>query len=236
MTAVHEMEQWCDVAASLIRDTSSLFVSTGEIAFHLNADRGPETVKLEFENLIFLSQNTLDVAILEVTPATAELLNQKAFVQPADLRILNAPKEGLFVAYGHPFFLGDPGDPHEAPQVVKSPVCWFDTTPADSSSRQGHDAVNHLLFRFPPGLVDPRTGKIPDDAIKGMSGCGIWQVQPNGNNGQLANYAKLVGILHRQYLKDGWIVATSLRCVKETLAMEYPDLAEYVNGIELLVL
>jgi hypothetical protein len=222
-TAVHEIDKW-------FVEGGDLFVSTGDIAFHVADERGFETIKLDIQRQILLDEEKLDIAILQLGPGTVEALaERKRFLQPEHLRLLSSPRKGRFILFGHPFFLADPGDPSDSLQVVKSPALWFDTSPADPRLREKHDEENNLLFTFPKGL-DLHVQYDSEEPIKGLSGCGVWSVQ-YGRDLRLIDDAYLVGNFHHTSPSRGYVAGTSLRCVVTRLADEYPQIADVLNNI-----
>lgn len=216
VTAFHEPDGWFDQDMREFNDGACLFTSSGEIAFHWMKDRGPETVRIEWENYIFDPSPSVDLAIFELTTATVEKLVGKKFVQ------ITAPSEcndqtKTMLVYGHPFCVADGGDPHDHLPSVWSPSCWREVWHADQE-------VPHLdlVFRvsdehylrddFPNGT---------DEKFKGLSGCGIW-VTSVRRDGWFEDDAQLIGLFTRFAIKGASVGGTAIHRVMDLITAKYP--------------
>lgn len=213
LTAVHELEQWFDMAAKKLAPDESVFTSSGQVVYHDAAQRGPETISLTFGWCEFLDPATLDVAILELDAESVARLDGMTFLTVDDLLLLDTPVpgKGTFIQYGHPFLLQDAGGP--GLPTATAPVGWFDTTLAEKNKLPDRHA-SHLFFHLPPEV-----GKIGDE-LKGMSGCGIWCVRYD-RDALLRERAALAGIFHRFSKEGKWLLGTSLKCVLDAIVAHY---------------
>lgn len=226
LTAAHELEKWLSDDKQL-HPECALFVSTTDQAFHERYHRGPETVELKAERLVILEEPTIDVAAIEISQDTATRLDGvKTFLSLVDIRGLPTPSApGRFLAYGHPFALADAGAPGDAVQIVTSPVAWFDTHALPSDLRPNHDPHKQILCHLP---LDPRLvegAEDPHEPAKGFSGSGIWYC-PHHDGSPL-----LVGIFVRQCAPQEYLVATTLKCVLDSLVEHYPDIAQDISSL-----
>jgi hypothetical protein len=229
LTAVHELDQWFDMATKTLTAEETIFTSSGQIVYHVAADRKDETIRLTFGWCEFLNP-PLDVAILELDNESVGRLEGTTFLTVENLLFLGNPKPGRgdFILYGHPFFLKDPGCP--GVPVAKAPVGWFDTTLANPAVRQQHDKDNHLILHLPH--LPPEASDF-DEGIKGMSGCGIWLVRYD-RDGFLLPHTALVGIFHCFNQAGKWVVGTTLKCALNAIAAHYPALAGEVAKVKTL--
>lgn len=224
LTAVHDLNEFVHEDGQL-RDGRKLFISTEDVVHHDRKHRGPETVELEIERVVLMDEATIDVAAIEISHATAELVaSKKTFVSIDDMRSVSLPPEGNYVVFGHPFALTKSGNAQDAMPKVTSPMAWFDTHPLPSTVRPNHDPEKQVVFHLPhdPELV--KRADDDDEPMKGFSGCGIWHVSDDQSVQQ--GEAKLIGIFCRQCASKEYIVGTSLKCVLDSLAATYPDITQ----------
>jgi hypothetical protein len=225
LTAVHELDQWFDLAAKALLPDATVFTSSGEVVYQDAAKRGPETISLTFGWCEFFDPEILDVAILELDAASVSRLGGKTFLTINDLLLLSTPEpgEGNFILCGHPFHLS-----HEvSPRIptATAPVGWFETTLHDEIGRPDRDP-NNLVLHLPPEIK-----KVAGENIKGISGCGIWCVRYERGR-VLFDRAALVGIFHHFSKKGEWVRGTTLKYVLDTIVAHYPAAAAEVAKVK----
>ena len=138
------------------------------------------------------------------------------------MRSVSPPPAGNYIVFGHPFALSDPGDPHDAVPKVTSPVALFDTHPLPATVRANHDPEKQIIFYLPHDPVLANQADEEGEPAKGLSGCGLWHV---------IDVARLIGIFSLQCVEKEYLVGTSLKCVLDSLAAEYPDLQQIASTL-----
>jgi hypothetical protein len=160
--------------------------------------------------------------VIEISLETANRLDgEKTFLSPTDMRNLPTPSaSGSLLVYGHPFALADAGATGDAIQTVTSPAAWFYTHPLPADVRPNHDPQKQMVFYLPHDQRLMERADDPNEPAKGFSGGGIWYCPHDGGS------PLLVGIFVRQCAPQEYLVATRLKCIFDSLAAVYPDIAQ----------
>ncbi len=170
-----------------------------------------------------------DVAAIWIPAETAdEIAKHKDFLPHSQVDLNGAESRGPFMFFGYPM---DWSGHVIAPDFVVSQGLAFGTFPhkGDRDDMAHYDPDVHMLLNFTRDAVNALQGGVDRlPRLKGISGCGIWQVGDiDGRNVKPRDQdsVTLVAIQHRWFPALDYIQATKIRFSLAFIVENYPDVA-----------